>query len=70
MEDLLLKYDIVHRVPVHNIQQQYKFGSASITDWAKLCRKIMLDYVMDSSQKIDGPNKALEIEENKFVRRK
>jgi hypothetical protein len=51
MKDLLLKY-IVHRVPVHTIQQQYQFGSASITVWAKLCRKGMLDYVLDSSQKL------------------
>jgi len=40
MEVLLLTY-IVRRVPAHTVQQEHQFGSATITDWAKLCREVM-----------------------------
>jgi len=40
MEVLLLAY-IARRVSVHTIQREHQFGSATITDWAKLCREIM-----------------------------
>jgi hypothetical protein len=70
MEDLLLTYNIVHCVPPHTIQQEHQFGSASITDLAKLCRKVMLDYLLDSSQNIGRLNKTVEIDENKLIRRK
>jgi len=40
MEVLLLTY-IVRRVLAHTMQQQHQFGSATITDWAKLCREAM-----------------------------
>jgi hypothetical protein len=43
---LLLTYDIVHRVPAHIIQQEHQFRPATITDLAKLCREITLDYVL------------------------
>jgi hypothetical protein len=56
MEVLLLTYDIVRGVPAHTIQQEHQFGSATITEWAKLSREVMLDYVLGSSQKIGGPN--------------
>jgi hypothetical protein len=70
MEVLFLTYDIVRRVPAHTIQQEHQFDSATITDWAKLCREVMLDYVLSSSQKIGSPNKTVEIDESKFGRRK
>jgi hypothetical protein len=70
MEVMLLTYDIIRRVPAHTIQQEHQFGSSTITEWAKLCREVMLDYVLGSSQKIGGPNKTVEIDENKFGRRK
>ena len=70
MEVLLLTYDIVRRVPVHTIQQEHQFGSATITEWAKLYREVMLDYVLGSSRKIDGPNNTVEIDERKFGLRK
>ena len=37
MEALLYAYDIVHRVPAHNNQQDRQFGSARVTDLAKTC---------------------------------
>ena len=70
MEILVHMYDIVRRVPAHTIQQEHQFGPATINDWAKLCTEIMLDYVLDSSQKIGGPNKTVGIDESKFGRRK
>ena len=70
MEVLHLTYAIVHRVPAYSIQQEHQFCSATITDWAKLCRKVMLDYLLGSSQKIGGPNKTVEIDESKFCRHK
>jgi len=48
MEFVLLTYDTVHRVPANTIQQEHQFGSATITDWAKLCRQVMLDSVLGS----------------------
>ena len=66
MEVLLLTYDIVRRVPAHTIQQEHQFGSATITEWAKLCREVMLDYVLGSPQKIGGPNNTVEIDDSKF----
>ena len=42
MEVLLLTYDIVRSVPAHTIQQEHHFGSAIVTEWAKLCRGVML----------------------------
>ena len=50
MEVVLLTYNIVHRVSAPTIQQEHQFGSATITDCAKLCRLVMLDYVLTSSQ--------------------
>ena len=46
MEVLLLTYDAVRRVPVHTIQQERQFVFATITEWTKLCREVMLDYVL------------------------
>jgi hypothetical protein len=43
MHAVLLTYDIVRRVLAHTIQQEHQFGSATITDWAKLCREVMLE---------------------------
>ena len=59
MEVLFLACYIVRRVPAHTIQKEHQFGSATITDWAKLCREAMLDYVLGSSQKIGGSNKTV-----------
>jgi hypothetical protein len=56
--------------PAHTIQQVYQLGSPTMTDWAKLCREAMLDYVLGSSQKIGGPYKTFEIEDSMFVRHK
>jgi hypothetical protein len=55
MEVLFLTYDIVRRVPSQCIQLEYNFSKTTISDWAQLCRKAMLDYVESSSQKIGGP---------------
>jgi hypothetical protein len=52
MEVLFLTYDIARRVPAHTIQHEHQFDSATIIDWAILCREVMLDYVLDSSQKV------------------
>ena len=68
MEVLLITYDIVQLVPAYSIQQEHQFCSATITDWAKLCRKVMLDYLQGTSQKIGGPNETVEIDESKFCR--
>jgi hypothetical protein len=70
LEALLFTYDIVRRVPAHTIQQKHQFGSATITEWAKLCREVMLDYVLGRSKKIGGRNKTVEIDESKFGLRK
>jgi hypothetical protein len=70
MEFVLLTYDTVHRVPAHTIQQEHQFGSATITDWSKLCREVTLDYVLGSSQKIGGSNKTVENDESMFGLRK
>jgi len=40
MEVLLFTYDIVRRVPAHTIQQEHHFETATITDFAKLCREV------------------------------
>jgi hypothetical protein len=42
MAVLLRTYDIVRRVPAHAIQQEHQFGSATITEWVKLCTEVML----------------------------
>ena len=63
-------YDIVCRVPAQTIQQEHQFGSATITDWAKRCREVMLDYLLGSSQQIGGPNKTVDVNDSKFGRRK
>ena len=42
MEVLLLMYDIVRRVPAHAIYRDLHFDSATITEWAKLCRESMM----------------------------
>ena len=42
MEVLLLTYDYVHHVPAYAILQEHQFGSATISEWAKLCRETML----------------------------
>ena len=56
MEVLLLTYDIVRRVPAHTTKQENQFVSATITEWTKLCREVMLDYLLGSSQEIvKGP---------------
>jgi hypothetical protein len=70
IEVLFLTYDTFRRVSAYSIQQEHQIGSATITNLAKLCRKVMLDYVLGSSQEIGGPNKTAEIEESKFGRRK
>jgi hypothetical protein len=46
MEILFLTYDIVRRVPACTIQQEHQFGSAILTNWANLCREVLLDYVL------------------------
>ena len=63
-------YDIVQRDPPNTIHQDLLFWSAAISEWAKLCREVMLDYVPGSSQKIFGPKKTVEIDDSKFGRRK
>jgi hypothetical protein len=68
MEVLFLMYDIVRRVSAHIIQQEHQFGSAAITDWAKLYREVILNYVLGSSQTIGGPNKTVEIDDRKIGR--
>jgi len=68
MDVLILTYDIVQRVPPLTIQQEHQILSATNTDWAKLCRVVMLEYVLGSSQKIGGRNKMVEIDENNFGR--
>ena len=39
MEVLFVTYDIVRLFPAHTIQQEHQFLSATIIDWAKLCRE-------------------------------
>ena len=70
MDVLLLTYDTVHRVPAYNIQRVLQFGCATINEWDKLCRGVMLKYMLGSSQIIGGPNKTFEIDDSKFGRRK
>ena len=70
IEVLLTTYDIFRRDPPNTIQQEHLFGSATISEWAKLCREVMLDYVLGSSQKIFGPKKTVEVDESNFGRGK
>ena len=70
IEVLLTTYDIFRRDPPNTIQQEHLFCSATISEWAKLCREVMLDYVPGSSQKIFSPKKTVEIDDSKFRRRK
>jgi hypothetical protein len=51
MEVLLLMYDIVRCVSAHTIQQDHHFDPATISDWAKPCREVMLDYVLAALRK-------------------
>jgi len=44
-EVLYLTYDIVCRVPAHQIQREYAFTSKTIADWGMFCRETMLVYV-------------------------
>ena len=69
MEVLLLTYDNVQIVPAHNIHREFQFGSSTITKWDKVCGGFMLEYVLSGSQKIDGANETVEIEESNFSRR-
>jgi hypothetical protein len=67
---MFLTYDIVHCVPAIHIQHEYGFGSPTVTDWRHFVREAMFVYLHDSSQKIGGPNKTVEIDESKFGKRK
>jgi len=69
-EVLYLTYDIVCRVPAHQIRREYAFSSKTIADWGMFCRETMLVYVEGCSEKIGGPNKTVEIDESMFGRRK
>jgi hypothetical protein len=51
MDVLFLIYDITSLVPAHTILQGHHFGSATATDWGIVCREVILDYVLASSQK-------------------
>ena len=69
-EVLYLTYDIVCRVPAHQIRREYAFSSKTIADWGMFCRETMLMYVEGCSEKIGFPNKTVEIDESMFGRRK
>jgi hypothetical protein len=66
MEVLLQTYDIFHRVLAHIIQQERQFGSATITDWDKLCR----GYVGLCAEQLSDSRCPNKTDERKFDRRK
>jgi hypothetical protein len=65
-----LTFDIVRRVPAHIIHKKRRFDSDTIAAWGLFCRETMLVYMEGCSEKIDGPNKTVEIDARKFGRRK
>jgi len=67
---MYLTYDIVRRVPAHIIHKQHRFVSDTIAAWSLFCRKTVLMYMEDCSEKIGGPNKTVDINTSKFGRRK
>jgi len=69
-EVMFLTYDIVRREPASLIKEEHRFSPTTIADWGQFCRKTMLMYMEGCSEKIGGPNKTVEIDEGKFIRRK
>jgi hypothetical protein len=67
---MFFTYDIVRRVPAKRIEEEHRFSPTTISDWSQFCRQSMFVCLEDYSEKIDGPNKILEIDESKFGRRK
>jgi hypothetical protein len=54
---MFLTYDIVRHVPANRIQEEF-------------FRETMSVYLLDSSKRLGGPNKTVEIDESKFGKRK
>jgi len=69
-EILFLTYDIVRREPAHQIQNEHRFGTHTVTDCGMFCRETMLVFMEGCSEKIGGSNKTVKIDESKFGRRK
>ncbi|KAJ4430505.1 hypothetical protein ANN_28917 [Periplaneta americana] len=65
-EVMLLTYDIVNGCTNAQIEKEYFFGDHTITDW----RQFIDEVVQVNSEKVGGDGKVVEIDENKFGRRK
>jgi transposase-like protein len=69
-EILFLTYDILCREPAHQIKHEHRFGDHVIPDWGMYCLEAMSVFLEGCSEKIDGPNRTVEIDESKFGQRK
>jgi hypothetical protein len=67
---MFFTYDIVRREPACLIEQEHLFSPTTISDWGQFCRETMLVYMEGCSEKIGGPNQAVEIDESKFGKSK
>ena len=59
-EILLITHDIVCRENGHQTQKEHCLNQHTIADWGMFCRETMLVFMEGCSEKIGGPNKAVE----------
>jgi len=52
------------------IMNEVKISKPTAIDWASFCRDVLLCYFYDNKQKLGGEGVTVEIDENKFGKRK
>ncbi|GFU17368.1 DDE_Tnp_IS1595 domain-containing protein [Nephila pilipes] len=67
MEEIfLLTYEFVIGTDTSDIEKEYSFSSATLSNWRMLVNKIIFDYMEKTSQKIGGVGKSVEIKMSKW----
>jgi hypothetical protein len=67
---MYITYDILRHNRANQIQHEHNFGKQTVTDRGMFCRETMLVFLESCSVKLCGPNKIVEIDENKLGRLK
>lgn len=67
---MLLTYDILIRKRYAIIREERLLAKQTVTDWSQFCREEILYYMENTSNKIGGLGKTVEIDESKFGKRK
>lgn len=61
---------LAHKPKQEWMESEFGMSSKTVVDWANFCREVCLVSLIDTSEKIGGPGKIVEIDECKMGKRK